>query len=369
MKNLLTLFLAILLSFSVNSQEEELKPISLEVDYTYGSILEHNPDIEHLITGHPTGFVLTYNRKTYGFNEWERRYRYPDWGFTLAYQNMHNEFLGENLSVYGHFNWYFYNRNLVIRLGQGIAYAGSPYDRETNYQNNAYGTQFLSSTFLKANFVKENVWKGLGFHAGFSIIHYSNANFKAPNNSTNTFALNAGVSYLLDHENFPELITAEDPKSSSYSEPIKYNFVFRMGVNESDVVGQGQYAFYVASAFADKRINYKSTLQAGVDVFFSSFLKELIYYRSIAYPEDGLSGDEDYKRIGLFVGHEWRFNKTAFESQLGYYVYWPYEFENRVYNRLGLKRYFFNDRYFASATVHAHWAKAEGVEFSIGVRL
>jgi len=369
MKHFYTFLITILVGYSIQSQEKELKPVSLEVDYTYGSILEHNPDIEHLITGHPTGFILTYNRKTYGFNEWERRYSYPDWGFTMTYQDMHNEYLGENLSVYGHINWYFYNRNLVVRLGQGITYANSPYDRETNYINNAYGSSILSATFLKANFVKENIWKGLGVHAGVSLLHYSNANFKAPNNSTNTFAFNAGVSYLLDHENFPEYITAEDPPSSSYAEPIKYNLVFRMGVNESDVVGQGQHAFYVASAFADKRINYKSTFQAGVDVFFSNFLKELIYYRSIAYPEDGLSGDEDYKRVGLFVGHEWRFNKVAFVSHLGYYVYWPYEFENRVYNRLGLKRYFFNDRYFASVTVHAHWAKAEAVEFSVGIRL
>ncbi|MBT0606662.1 acyloxyacyl hydrolase [Aequorivita echinoideorum] len=380
MKYFFPLFISLFLSFPLFSQEEdfstveapqqeELKPFSLEADYFYGTILEHNPDISHLITGHPTGFILSYNRKTYGFNEWERRYRFPDWGFTVAYQNMHNEFLGENIGVYGHYNWYFYNRHLVIRLGQGIAYAEKPYDAETNYQNNAYGSRFLSTTFLKMNYVRENVWRGFGFHAGFGIIHYSNANFRAPNNSTNTFAFNAGISYQVDHEKFPEYNKTPDSLSSTHAERVKYNFVFRAGLNESDVIGQGQYPFYVASVFADKRINYKSTLQAGVDVYFSNFLKELIYYRSVAYSELGLSGDEDYKRVGVFVGHELRFNRVAFVSQLGYYVYYPFEFENRVYNRLGLKRYFFNDQFFAAATVHAHWAKAEAVEFSVGIRL
>ena len=94
MKHLLSVISVLFISLSLFSQEEELKPISLEADFFYGSILEHNPDIEHLITGHPTGFILSFNRKTYGFNEWERRYNYPDWGFTLAYQNMHNEYLG-----------------------------------------------------------------------------------------------------------------------------------------------------------------------------------------------------------------------------------------------------------------------------------
>ena len=348
----------------------EQQPFSIEADYFYGSILEHNPDISHLITGHPRGVTLSFNRKTYGFNAWERFHRYPDWGVTAAYQNMQNEYLGEVFSAYGHYNFYFYNRHLVIRLGQGIAYATDPYDEVDNPKNNAYGTTFLSSTFLKFNYVRENVWRGFGFHAGFDIIHYSNANLRAPNNSTNTLGFNAGVSYLFDHENFPEYISVQDgEKSSDYAEPIKYNFVFRFGLNESDVIGSGQSPFYVFSAFADKRINYKSTLQAGVDVFVLPFLKDYVEYRAIAFPEDGGTGVEDHKRVGLFIGHELRFNKVAFVSQLGYYVYYPFEFENRVYNRLGLKRYFFDDRYFAGVTVKAHWAKAEGVEFSLGIRL
>jgi hypothetical protein len=369
MKHFLSPILVILLSFPLFSQEKELKPISIEADFFYGTILEHNPDIQHLITGHPKGFMLSYNRKTYGFNEWERRYNYPDWGFTVLYQNTENEYLGNLIGAYGHLNWYFLNRHVVFGVGQGIAYSATPYNQESNYNNNAYGTHILSATFLKGNLVRQNIWKGLGFQAGFMLIHYSNANFKAPNTSTNTIALNAGLSYQLDYDEFPEYVHKEDSLSKTHEERIKYNFAFRTGVNESDVIGLGQEPFYVASIFADKRINYKSTFTAGVDVFFSIFLKELIIYRSIAYPEDGLSGDEDFKRVGVFVGHEWRFNKIALVSQLGYYVYWPYDFENRVYNRIGLKRFFFDDKVFAAITVHAHWAKAEAAEFGLGYRL
>ncbi|GHC48566.1 acyloxyacyl hydrolase [Ulvibacter litoralis] len=368
MKQQYLLIASFLISFSLFSQQEEKSPFSVELDYFYGSILEHNLDIAHLITEHPSGFILSYNRKTYGFNEWERRYNFPDWGFTFEHHRSHNEVLGNQYSLYGHYNWYFLKRNIVIRVGQGISYATNPYDLETNVHNNAYGTDLLSTTFLKVNYVRENVFKGFGFHAGFSVLHFSNANFRAPNNSTNTWAFNAGVSYLFNSEEFPEYINENDPPSSSYAEPIKYNVVFRFGLNESDVIRQGQFPFYVVSAFADKRINYKSTLQAGADVFFATFLKEDINYRSIAYPEDGVSGDEDYKRVGLFVGHELRFNKVAFVSQFGYYVYWPYAFENRFYNRLGLKRYFYQDKLFAGVTLKAHWAKAEGVEFGVGVR-
>jgi hypothetical protein len=377
MKQLYSVVLVLFCSFSFLAQdtETELKPYSFEIDYYHGTILEHNPDIAHLITDHPAGFSLAYNRKTYGFNEWERHYNYPDWGFTFIYQDMKNEYLGENYSIYGHYNWYFLNRNLMVRMAQGIGYNTNPYDAETNFINNAYGTHLLSTTFLKANYVRENLWKGVGFHAGFSIIHYSNANLRAPNNSTNTWAFNVGVNYLFDYEKFPEYIShekfvKENPdERNPFREKWNYNVALRFGLNESDEIDQGQFPFFVVSAYASRRLNYKSTITYGVDAFFAKFLEEEIYFRSIAYPEDGLNGDEDWKRVGIFFGHELRFNKVAFVSQIGYYVYWPYEFENRIYNRLGLKRYFFDDKFFASITVKAHWAKAEGAEFGIGYRL
>lgn len=351
------------------AQQNELKFYSVEVDYFSGSVIEHNPDIAHLITSHPTGFILSLNRKSYGYNEAEERYNYPDWGITFAYQDMHNRYLGEHYGLYGHFNFYFLNRNVRVGVAQGISYNTNPYDPETNFQNNAYGSHLLSTTIFKLNYSKENLFKGFGLNAGIGIIHYSNANFKAPNSSTNTFYVSAGISYLFNNINFPVLIPPGTWPSKYYAERIKYNVVFRTGRNEADVNGLGQHPFYVLSVYADKRINYKSTFQAGAEVFFSIFLRDLIRYRANSFPEDGLTGDEDYKRIGVFVGHELRFKKIGLVSQIGYYVYWPYEFENRTYLRLGLKRYFLEDKFFFEVSLKSHGAKAEAVEFGLGIKL
>ena len=369
MKNTYCLLLLCFFFQLAVAQQNELKFYSLEANYFYGSIIEHNPDISHLITHHPTGFTLSYNRKTYGYNEWESRYNYPEWGFSFIYQDMKNEALGENYGLYTHLNFYVLNRNIRLGVAQGFAYTTNPYDPETNFDNNAYGSRILSTTDFRASFIRENIVNGLGIQFGIGLIHYSNANFKAPNSSTNTLYFNAGMHYNFHYESFPVLIPTGLWRSSNYAERVKYNIAFRTGLNEADVNGLGQFPFYVISVFADKRINYKSTFQVGADVFFTQFLIELIRYRSIAFPEDGLTGNEDYRRIGVFVGHEFRFDKTAFVSQLGYYVYWPYNFENRIYNRLGLKRYFFEDQFFASVSLKAHWAKAEAVEFGIGIRL
>lgn len=351
--------------FTVTAQEKT-NPFTIDANYFYGTVLEHNPDIAHLITDHPTGVILGFNQKTFGNKAWESRYNYPDYGASFIYQDMKNYHLGENYGLYAHFNFYFLNRNLKFRIGQGIAYATNPYDKVENFRNNAYGSDLLSSTYVMLNYDKQNIFKGFGLQAGISIIHYSNANFKAPNNSTNTFAFNIGANYTLDYDNQPDYIASTEDKK--FTEKIKYNIAFRGGVNESDINDTGQFPFYILSFYADKRLNRKSSIQVGTDVFFSTFLKELIKFYSIAYPLNNVSGDEDYKRVGVFVGHELFINKMSFITQLGYYVYYPYDFEGRVYNRIGLKRYF-GDKIFGAITLKSHGAKAEAVEFGIGVRL
>lgn len=348
------------------AQDQDPKLFSLDANVFYGTILEHNPDISHLITEHPSGLILSYNRKTFGFEEWESRYNYPDWGMSFVYQDMKNTYLGENYGLYAHYNFYFFKRHLQFRVAQGIAYNTNPYDKVDNFRNNAYGSDLLSSTYIMLNYKKENLFKGFGIQAGISVVHYSNANFKAPNTSTNTFAFNVGTNYVFDQDESPEFLPNDDQKS--YKERIKYNLAFRSGINESDIIDTGRYPFYILSAYADKRLGRKSAVQLGTDVFFSTFLKELIYFYSVAFPELNVSGDEDWKRVGVFVGHELFVNKMSVITQLGYYVYYPYDFEGQVYNRIGLKRYF-GDKIFGAITLKSHGAKAEAVEFGIGIRL
>ncbi len=349
-----------------SQDKEKNKKYTIDVSQFYGSIILHNPDISHLITSHPAGVIIGYNRKTFGDKEWEQEYNYPDLGFSFIYQDMNNSTLGKHIGLYAHYNFYFFKRNVQLRIGNGMSYNTNPYDKNTNFRNNAYGSDFLSSTYLMFNYHKENIFKGLGFKAGFSAMHYSNANFKAPNTSTNTLAFNAGLIYSLNEGE--ELVYNVDPERNKITEPIKYNLVLRAGINESDVINSGQFGFFIFSAYADKRLGRKSAIQIGADVFYSNFLKGLIEYQSVSFPEKEIAGDEDYKRVGLFLGHELFVNKMSIIVQLGYYVYYPFDFEGKVYNRIGLKRYF-GDKVFGAITLKSHVAKAEAVEFGIGIRL
>ncbi len=348
------------------AQDKEPKNFELDVQNFYGTVLKHNPDISHLITGHPTGVILSLNRKTFGKKEWERLYNYPDYGISFIHQDMDNPELGEHYGLYAHYNFYFFKRFLQFRVGQGISYNTNPYDADDNFRNIAYGSHFLSSTYLLLSYKKENLIGGLGLQGGVGVIHYSNGNTKSPNTSTNTLTFNIGLNYQFNQKE-PMYVTKEKGLRKK-KEPFGFGFYLRSGVSQNGLIGSGQYPFYTFGGFVDKRLNKKSALQLGTELFISQALQRHIEFRATGGFNDGTTGDEDSKRVGVYFGHELRINKVSVITQIGAYVYYPYDFEGVIYDRLALQ-YYFTDNFFGSISVKAHAAKAESAEFTIGYRL
>ena len=199
---------------------------------------------------------------------------------------------------------------------------------------------------------------------GVSFIHHSNGSFKAPNTGTNLIALNLGLIYDFETDE-PKYRTIAD--TNNYNEPLHLNLFLRTGINEGDTVGLGQYPFLTLGFSVDKRTSYKSTFRLGTEIFFSKFLEKEIENRAIAFFNPDLA-ETDYKRVGLFIGYDWRISKISIPIDFGYYVYYPYSYQSRVYERIGLK-YSFNNNLYATFTVKAHILDAEAVEFGVGIRI
>ncbi|UMB60144.1 acyloxyacyl hydrolase [Lutibacter sp. A80] len=175
----------ILLIFSFTASFSQSNSSYFQADYFYGNILRQNPDATVLIQGHPTGFFISYNKRTSGEENWHERFNYPDFGYSIGYQDYKSDIVGELYSVYGHYNFYFTNRTspnqLILRAGIGLAYNTNPYDKETNNKNTAFGSHLNSSTYFKLYFQRENILNNLGVNAGLTFIHASNSNVKSPN--------------------------------------------------------------------------------------------------------------------------------------------------------------------------------------------
>lgn len=348
---------------------QENKPqYSLDVNYYYGSILPHSEKIRHLIKQHPEGVFASFSRKTFGDKEWESRLNYPDYGITLHYQNNKNRVLGDMYGIFGHMDFYFMQRSLQLRVGQGVAWNTNPYDKNHNYRNTAFSQHLMPATFLMFNFQKENIWEGFGIRTGIFLIHHSNGLMKSPNTSANTVGANIGIRYDFDAKTERKYIPRATEDSVYYKAPWHYSFAFRWGIHESHVIGSGQYPFYVLSAMADKQISRTSIFQCGIDIFWSMMMKHEIRMMSISFPELEISEKTDYRRIGAFVGYELIIDRLRAEGQLGAYVYDDYKAHTLLYQRVGLK-YYLNKNIFVGTGLKTHFSKAEAMEFSLGVRL
>jgi len=308
-------FVILLVHYTIDAQEEK-KHYSLDVNNFFGTVAKHNPDISHLITGHPSGIILSANHKTFGTKDWQRLYNYPDYGVSFIYQNMDNQFLGVHYGLFLHYNFYFFKRWLSLRLGQGVSYATKPYDAEENFRNIAYGSHLQSSTYFLWQLKKENLLDRFGVQLGLGAIHYSNGNSKAPNTSTNTVLINVGLTYSLDQ--YSENYIEKEKGLLKGSAPIGCGFIFRSGINESDLVGSGRYPFYTLVAYADKKLNKKSTLLLGTELFFSQALERYIDFRAVGVFDEGTTGDEQAKRVGTVFGHDLRIGRGAITTKVGY---------------------------------------------------
>ncbi len=355
----------LLLGFLVSAQENK-DTHAVEVHFLRGNILPHTPEIYHLITGHPEGVMLHYARQTHGSQEWQTAYNFPDYGLYFLYQDFKNEILGKNYALGAHYKFYFLDRHLTLQVGQGIGMTTHPYDKYTNSKNRAFGSRYMGNTNFMLGYKKDRIFGGLGLEAGLFFTHFSNGRTKSPNSGINTYGLSLGLNYDFDSK-------LSMPRDSvvpmkQFSERVKFNAVFRYGFNESYVIGSGQKPFYHLGVYADKRINRKSALQLGVDFFATTSIQEYIRYRSIAYPYENLDSNTDYRRVGVFVGHELFINRLSIETQVGYYVYRPFDLDKPYYDRVGFK-YYWTPKLYTGVAVKTHGFLAEAIEYGLGVRL
>ena len=342
---------------------------SFQLDYLYTNIIAKD-GVEHLATNATKGILLSWNKKTYGLKQWQKRFNFPDVGVSFGYTNFNNLTLGELYAIYGHYNFYLFNKksknNLVLGLGAGFAYTTNPYDKVTNNKNIALGSHFNTSTYLKLYYQRDDIIiDNLNTHAGFTFVHASNGSLKSPNKGINLLGVNLGFSYDLA-ENSEKFFTEKNNEIET-KENYHFNITIFGGANEPDLINAGLFPFFSMAIYFDKRFKQKYALQLGTEFHFHYYLKENIKFTRIFNGDVTSTDFEDWKRFSLFAGYELSLNKSAIFTQIGYYLYSPYKEVGLLYERVGIKRYV-NESISASISVKAHGFNAEALELGIGYR-
>jgi len=337
--------------FSQNSKD------ILTVNSLYGNIIKHNKNIGTYLEGHPTGFLLEWDKtKTSNFKNFKT-------GIDFLYQDYKSTFLGKQYGLYTHYDFaiFNFNNNNTIRLktSAGITYVSKIYNKATNPKNTAFGSHINFSTYVKLEYKRLNLIKNIGINLGLMFTHVSNGRMKSPNTGVNTWLFTAGINRV--NTNKSKLQQTKE-NTDPIAKTIKYNALISGGVNESIYTGTGVKPFFVITTYASKQISKKSALHLGTDLFVSYILKDDIELSKILYNKP----TRDFKRIGVFVGHEFIINRQSIVTQLGHYIY-PKGNDETIYERIGLKHYF-NNKYYFVINLKAHGARAESFAFGFGIK-
>lgn len=337
-----------------------------QLDYFYGNTIEHAPQLKPIIQSHPSGFIFSWNKKKVSDTQFNHAFNFPDVGFSASYQDFKTEALGEVYAIYTHYNFYLTNRNSKNRVklttAIGLGYSTSPFDKVTNSKNWALGSHLNAALLVRASYARENIIERIGLNAGIGLIHYSNGSFNTPNLGINTLNISVGATYNLNEDILAPKKTIVKEKEKH---PIKFNTVFRFGFNESLINNSGLHPFYTVSLFGNKKLSFVSTISAGVDLFFPSYMKDYIEYDNIikGTPE----ATADWKRAGIFVGHELNLNTFSLLTEVGFHAYYPYDYVSVVYERFGFRKKL-GKHLFADLTLKINMFRAEGVEFGLGYK-
>ncbi|MFA0962856.1 acyloxyacyl hydrolase [Roseivirga sp. BDSF3-8] len=351
-------------------QHQESKPKdtirhthSLDIQPFYGFIMQHAPSVAHLVDSHPRGLQLDFRQHTYGYNDWEAIYNYPDAGLSLTYFDYQNEELGKSVGLLGFYDVYFLRKSdhtLRWRVGFGAGYHTTPYDREENNKNNLLGSTltFALQSRLSYAFRFHPQWES---SLSVSLTHFSNGAISKPNKGINIPGINTGIAYRLEAKE-PEY--KDRPAWIIPDRRWHINILLSGGVKEIEPLGLPRYPFMVATTYADYRASQRSALQIGIEGFFSRASRE-----EIRWDRELQQGNKpDYRRIGIIAGHELLINRLSIVTQAGFYIYAPYNRDKPVYQRYGLK-YYWGKGGFASLMLKTHLANADAVECGVGWRI
>ncbi len=339
---------------------------SFQTDIFYGRPIEHDKKLKDAIDGNSYGIMFSFNSTRLKNKKFSSLYNSPEKGFSFLYQNFNSDVLGEVFGAYRHFNYKLTKNTsskLELATGFGMGYATKSYNAVTNNKNHAIGSKLLASAYLKLQFFQLIKKERLSLNTGVSLIHFSNVAFKNPNLGINTINLNLGINYLLEPIKKERL--NPEIENITVDKKLYFNLILRGGYNESLIIDSGLFPFYTVSFYGSKAINKYSTLTFGTDYFRSEFLKNHI--KNINIEEGKTYNENDYSRVGIFVGHELIQNNFSFISQIGYNVYYPFPYVRRIYERFGLK-YKLSKHLFSEISMKINLFRAEALEIGLGYK-
>lgn len=355
--------LLFLVAHNINAiaQDSTLGKWMVNARINYGFVIAHRPTVVHLQRAHVYGFEADLFKTSKGERDWEQAYNKPLTGIGFQYWNLgDNAELGNAYSVFPQVLFPInHSPHLLLsgRLACGIGYIEKTFDRLENHKNVAISAH-INCLIGFGLYARAFVHKRTQLVTGIEFTHMSNGGFKVPNLGVNMPTANIGITHFFGKREvlMPQRVL-EKPRSTIV------NLLIAGGLKEIIPPCGKKHAAFTVTGTVSKSLSLKSSIGAGLDVFYDHSIDTRLRGDSVAVPNFTYS-----MRSGIHVSYEMKVQKLSILFENGYYFYNRLTDDGSIYTRLCL-RYHFSERYFAVLNLKSHFAKADYFEYGIGMRL
>ena len=331
-----------------NAFEEEKPSWNLSPKIHYGLILKHRPIISQLTYQNMYGIALDLERN-YALHPTSKIIQ--QFGVSSFCFNYRNDVIGKEIGVFPYYKLKI-NR-LGVRVGVGLGYFTKKFDRKTNYEN-----LFISSTINGIIHVQCS-YETKYFNTGISFTHASNGAIKMPNLGINAVTLSIGKNFKV-----PQWSLKHSWVNDTLEAKGKKGLIFELNNSVREVFPTHGKKYWVGgfSVLGYKNVGKIIAITSGIDYFYNSaLLKE-------QQKENLGENAPSIHQLGLNLGSEILLGKITATLQYGYTFYNPYNFDGKIYSKLGLK-YRINQHFYSGVRLKANGGKADFVEWTLHYKI
>ena len=325
------------------------------VSMHYGAIWAHNPPVAHLAQSHGHGVAVSHFLRPDTSKAWQQLYNYPKYGYTVLWLNYNSPVLGQSFSGIAFIEPTIYKSggfSLTYRIGTGLVYHTRVFDVLQN-PTNIMISSGISMAMQGGLHVRQRLTTGWSLTQSIELTHFSNGAFRVPNSGINNFTASVGVSGNMLSKptakpNF-EALNQKRWRTASHAS---------LGLIERLPSGGKKYAVTHFQLSGMYRLGQKSGLMMGAEGIWNRAIRQKIIEDELGVP---------YLRVGVVVGHELFISKVSLITQMGIYTFNKTVIDPPLYQRYGLK-YNFNKHIYGTLLLKTHYARAECVEWGLGLQ-
>ncbi len=368
--------------------QKSAKNYALSAMYQNGYVFPTNDFVrgdnaeKELINSFQT-FSLRFAKQSFGEEEWEQFYKYPQWGIGLSVYDFHNpDEIGNPIALYGFIDAPFerWNRlSLNYEFGFGATFNWKKFDPITNNSNIAIGAQESFYIDVGLN-LQYNFMEHFDITTGFSLTHFSNGALKKPNKGLNMIAPKITAKYnFYDNSDFTEnkisqyKIKEHKPKQEWLVSGFlgATNVIFdSVNVNIREKYEGITYLVAGITTTYNWHLWRMSKLGVGMAITYNGSVNAQAAVENNELEDvDGLVTDK--LQVSVYPSYEFVIHKLSLIFQPSFYIYRKkLEIQSPVFHqRIGFK-YYFSDKLFAGITLRAYkFYISDFVEWNLGYKI